>query len=365
VKVLIRIIHNLYILTLRLYPTGFRLEFEEEMATVFGAAMVEASEQGFPALLACAFRELRDGISRVLGENWDEVQNRFRGYATQMSRGNPLSIGTFKENRTMSESVRFGEYFEKDRRLAYVAALPPLLFGLGVAADSLIRGGPWNTIPTWRLYLSVGVGLFPMLIIAVVGLYALAKRMPDWGLTWIGSGFMGFVLLVKTASEELADVERFIVSQWVDVILMVVILLAGFVILAYAAVKGWRRAALFSIGMSGVFCLSLYLSVTSAPFYRHDLALISAPVGLFLSLLTYGYVVGSDQIRVLTFLGVALINLSPVLVTNQVWNDWLTSENKPSLSLPLLVLTTAILLSGPAMGLILKPLRRILSKPSA
>lgn len=265
----------------------------------------------------------------------------------------------------MSESVRFGKYFEKDRRLAYVAALPPLLFGLGVAADSLIRGGPWNTVPTWRLYLSITVGLFPMLIIAVVGLYALAKRMPDWGLTWIGSGFMGFVLLVKTASEELADVGRFIVSQSVDIILMVVILLAGFVILAYAAMKGWRRAALFSIGMSGVFCLSLYLSVTSAPFYRHDLALFAAPVGFLLSLLTFGYVVGSDRIRVLTFLGVALVNLSPVLVTNQVWRDWLLSEGRPSLSIPLLVLMMAILLCGPAMGLIVDPLRRIFGKPSA
>lgn len=264
----------------------------------------------------------------------------------------------------MTESDRFREAFREDRRLAFIAAMPPLLFGLGVAADSLIRGGPWDTVPTWRLLLGIGVGLFPMSIIAVVGLYALSKRKPTWGLTWIGSGYMGLLLLVKTASEELADVGRFMISQSADIVLVVLILAAGLVILGYASARGWRRAGLFSIGMSTVFCLSLYLSVTSAPFYRHDLALISAPIGLLLSLLTYGYLVGSDRTRAISLVGVAVINLSPVLVTNQVWGDWLLRENRPSMTIPLMVLLVVSLACGPVMGAILKPLTKIINRPS-
>jgi hypothetical protein len=203
-----------------------------------------------------------------------------------------------------------------------------------------------------------------MFIIAIGGLYALAKGMPDWGLTWVGSGLMGFVLLVKTASEELADVGRFLISPIADLILMWLILVAGFVILGYAAAKGWRRAALFSIGMASILNLSLFLSVTSAPFYRHDLALVAAPVGLILMLLTYGYILGPDRIRILTFLGLALLNLVPVFLANQVWGDWLSNGNKPTATIPLMVLVTLVLFSGPFMGIVLHPLIKRLDRPS-
>jgi hypothetical protein len=364
VKTLIRLLRTSFILSLRLYPRSFRHEFDEEMAAVFNATLEDASKGGAPGLLACALREIRDGPSRVLRERFEAINTSIQSLGNQFPEYLHLRRRP-GEKLIMSEDAPVSKNLGLDRRLVVLAVLPPLLFGLGVALDSLIRGGPWNTIPIWRLYLSVGVGLFPMLIIAAVGLYGLMKRMPDWSLTWIGAGYMGFVLLVKTASEELADVGRFMVSQTVDFILVLAILIAGAVILGFSAIKGWRRAALFSIGMSAVFCLSLYLSVTSAPFYRHDLALIAAPVGLVLSLLTYGFLAGPDRFRALVLLGVGLINLSPILVTNQVWNDWLLNDGRPSLSLPLLVLLTAVLVSGPAMGIILNPVRKFFDPPKS
>ena len=331
------------------------------MATVFDATLEDASRGGVVRLLVCTFREVLDGVFQGFREQLDELKIQVRTTSMHLPGINEMHNGS--EELIMSESHLTADQLIKDRRLSVLAALPPLLFGLGVALDSLIRGGPWNTIPRWQLYLSVGVGLIPMLVIAGVGIYALVKRMPAWGLTWIGAGYMGFVLLVKTASEELAEVGRFIVSPMVDIGMVLVILLAGFLMLVVAAVRGWRQAALFSIGMAAVFCLSLYLSVTSAPFYRHDLALLAAPVGTILSLLTYGYLVGSDRIRVLVLLGVAVINLSPVVVTSQVWSEWLSKDGRPSPSLPLLVLLTAVLVSGPAMGIILNPIRKIIQRP--
>jgi hypothetical protein len=363
-RTLIGLLRTLFILSLRLYPRSFRLEFEEEMAAVFNATLEDASRAGALTLLTCAFREVRDGSTRVLREQLEEIRSSIHSQEIQFPERLHLLTRT-EEKLIMLIDAPVTKNLGLDRRTAFFAVLPPLLFGLGVALDSLIRGGPWNTIPRWRLYLSVGVGLIPILIIAVVGLLALAKRMPDWSLTWIGAGYMGFVLLVKTASEELAEVGSFIVSQTIDVILVVAILLAGAVILGYSAIRGWRRAALFSIGMSAVFCLSLYLSVTSAPFYRHDLALIAAPVGLVLSLLIYGFLIGPDRFRVLVLLGVGLINLSPILVTNQVWTEWLSKDGRPSFSLPLLVLLTVVLVSGPAMGIIINPIRKLFDPPNA
>lgn len=363
-SIVINLLQALFVLSLRLYPKRFRLEFENEMAAVFACVLDDASQKGILALLNCTFRELRDGWSGVLGENLDEIQNLIQRLPFKNSVEFPPQAG-FVEKLIMSDDASSIENLGGDRREAVFAVLPPILFGLGVALDSLIRGGPWNTIPTWRLYLSIGVGLFPMLIIAVVGLYALAKRMPDWSLTWVGAGYMGFVLLIKTASEELADVGRFIISPTFDILLALFILLGGILILSFAAMRGWRRAALFSIGMAVVFCLSLFLSVTSAPFYRHDLAVFAAPVGLVLSLLTFAYIKGSDQIRILVLLGVAVIDLSPVLVTNQVWGEWLSNAGRPSLSLPLLALLTAVLASGPAMGFILGALRKYINRSKA
>lgn len=358
------IAEHLYTIILHLSPKPFRLEFADEMKTVFGEATEGAAECGWVALLACLVREIRDGSALVLQEGWVELHHRIHGGMRKQFDPDLSSQPVNQGSRTMTESDRFLQIFREDRRLASIAAMPPLLFGLGVAIDSLIRGGPWNTVPTWRLWLSVGAGLFPMLIIAVVGLYAVSRRMPIWGLTWIGSGYMGLLLLVKTASEELADVGRYIVSQSADIVLVVIVLVAGLVLLGYASARGWRQAGLFSIGMSTVFCLSLYLSVTSAPFYRHDLALISAPIGLLLALLTYGYLIGSDRIRALSFISVAVINLSPVLITNHVWRDWLQRENRPSMAIPLMVLLVVSLASGPVMGALLNPLTKIINRAS-
>lgn len=363
-KGFLRVLRFLYTLMLHLYPKGFRLQFADEMAAVFGASIDDASKRSLSALLACVFRELRDGSALVLQEGWGDFQDRMHvSMRLHFDRGqNSQAIDQGSMN--MTESDRLWKSFGGDRRLAAAAAMPPLLFGMGVAVDSLIRGGPWNTVPTWRLFLGIGVGLFPMLIIALVGLYALSKRMPVWGLTWIGSGFMGLLLLVKTASEELADIDRYIISQSADIVLVVLILAAGFIILSYASANGWRRAGLFSIGMSTVFCLSLYLSITSAPFYRHDLALISAPVGLLLASLTYGYVIGSERTRILSFLGIAVLNLSPVLITNQVWSDWLQREHRQPVVLPLMVLLILTLVSGPVMGVILSPITKMINRAS-
>jgi hypothetical protein len=258
----------------------------------------------------------------------------------------------------MSDESHPGNPLSNEKRLATMAALPLLLISLGIAGASLVSGGPFYTISITRFMVSLAILLVPVAAIAIIGLYALYRRMPDWGLTWVGAGYMGFLLLIKTASEELADFGRFITTQTGDVILVSLVLLAGLVLVSVAALRGWQRAGLLSIGLAGMLGLSLFLSVTSAPFYRHDIALMAAPVGLLFAALTYLYIrhPGHSRIIVIAFIGLA--NLGMTYAINSVWQSWVPMQNKPSPLWPLMILLTAALLSGPMLGIFIQPIRR-------
>ena len=45
--------------------------------------------------------------------------------------------------------------------------------------------------PPWRLIAGVAVGLAPAAVIAIGGLIALVRRLPDWGYAWVGALLAG------------------------------------------------------------------------------------------------------------------------------------------------------------------------------
>jgi hypothetical protein len=355
-----RILDNTFEILIHLYPRAFRAEFQDEICAVFSESIEESANQGFLPLCRVCLRECLDLPGAILLQHWRQwlqwIETKFlSGEFEDLEHRN---YGQFRRNR-MSGKAPLDNLLLGNKRLTILAALPLLLMSLGIAGASLVSGGPFYTISIIRFMVSFAILLVPVVAIAIVGLYALYKRMPDWGLTWVGAGYMGLLLLIKTASEELADFDRFITTQTGDIILVILVLLAGLVLVSAAAMRGWQRAGLFSIGLAGMLGLSLFLSVTSAPFYRHDIAVLAAPTGLLLAALTYLYIRRPGLTRILVITFIALANLGMTYAINSVWQTWRSMQSKPSPVLPLMILLTAALLSGPMLGLLIKPIRRV------
>jgi hypothetical protein len=352
-----------YTVFVRRYPMNFRLEFEDEMCDVFDRAISEAKIFGLRRMVWVFLREIKDFPSLILFEHWHSIQQ---------TSWDPI-IGSFS-SRQPSEFLRqyrsslmseFGDNEPLDfvsKRGRVLAALPVLLFGLGIAITSLTRGGPWHSVPMWRLILSIALGLLPMIAIAIGGLIAFLRKLPDWGLTWVGSAFMGLLILVKTVAEELAEVGQRIISEPVEIGIVIVMFLIGMALLVIVGMRGWQHGGLLSIGFSVTFSLTFLWAVTAAPFYRHDLAIWAGPFSLLLATLTYLYTQSNNSIRLILLFGVGLLNVAGLLTANTIWTDWFQSRGEAHSPLPFVIFMILFLICGPIMGFIARPIQQSLHR---
>jgi hypothetical protein len=361
-SLLLNLYSRLYARLLYLFPPRFRNVFGEEMYAVFNLAAADAAARGWREMSAFMGRESSGFLRALITEHWHALQvllvSTMAPYFQQMQPSLMGAVG----RQLMAEGSDAGNFNLRDQRSKAIAALPLLLFGIGLALPVLLRGGPWYTLPAWRLVLSIVIGLIPLAVVGIGGLYGLYKRIPDWSYTWVGTAGMGFVLMIKIIGEELADQGRFIISQRGDDVLAISILLVGFVFLASVSVKGWQRAGLIGIGMAGAFGLSLCTLVASPPFNRYDLALLSAPLGLLLAGMVWDYSQASDSARLGIILSTGVINVGIVLMASSVWYQWLAETGKASPVFPLMFFTTVALLTAPLLGLITPPIRRALHR---
>jgi hypothetical protein len=246
---------------------------------------------------------------------------------------------------------------ELDRPWSLVAALPPLLLGLGILLNALIVGKPWYTVSPWRLYLGIALELLAALVIAVGGVIALWRRLPDWGYTWLGAALMLLAGGVKMLAEERAETGQFLISPIGDIAVTVLVFLAGLAALAAAAWRGWAQAGMVSIGLATTLALSLCATATNAPFYRYDLALLAGPLGLLTAALTYLYARRPGLVRLAAIAGIGLASIGTSWAVSRAWTGWLLSRGQPSPLLPFLILLVGSLLTGPCLGLLTQPLR--------
>jgi hypothetical protein len=348
---------RLYAALLRCYPREIRDRFGAEMRDVFRQALSDARQRGSLPLLRRAVREYGEGSLWVLVEHWFAIRPRLIRSAFDARRtsgpANPI-FGERSDNLKKSADAFMG-----DSREALWAAAPLFLFGLGISLNSLVRGGPWYTIPLWRLLLSIGIGLGPMLFIGFVALLAIIRRVPDESWLWVGAGYTGFLLLVKTFSEERADVGQAMLTPTMDVVVVLLILLFGAGLVLWAASRGFRQAGMLGIGLSGTLALSFFLAVTVAPFYRHDLAVAAAPVGAIFSGLAYAFQRGSTAQRAGVLAATLAINFCAIAMAQYAWSDWLAEQGRGAPLLPLLVLSGALLLSSPLLQLLKRPFENL------
>ena len=346
----------LYRCTLRCYPRSIREEFGEEMQAVFWEAGVNASRSKPWGMLGVFLRELLDWPFALLNAYMDTLKVRYvwlfrRNRAWSISRG-------YSEERRWDMTSQ-DELSSMSKRQAISMAIPPLLLGLGIMFSSMIRTDVWYRLPAWQLYLSVAVVFLPGIIVGIVGLLALFKRIPDWGLTWVGSAFMGFTLSTQVVVKELTEEGWLSLKPLTETALGLSFFFVGFLLLILAAIRGWPRAGLFTIAVACTMGLSLFQSLTAAPFNRDDIALLAGPLGLIFGVLIYVYIRHPGILRILLLVGIGLINGCVAFIATNAWRSWFENRGTASPLIPLLVILTGLLFSGPVSGVILRPIKRL------
>jgi len=260
-------------------------------------------------------------------------------------------------------STRSGSTWSADgRRQTLVAAMPPFLFGMGIAVVGgtlLALGGPPHEVDLSGLsgagfIAGMVVGLLPVVVLFVGGVLATARRLPAWGYTWVGAALTGVFLVLVLVGDE----REFLISPAADFVVVVLVLLTGLVAVGAAALRGWREAGLVSMGYSATLGLSLCFWVVASPFERYDLALLGAPLGLLVAALITVYINGSDAARVAALLGVGVVDAGLTWMAQQVWQPWFNIHGGPSPIAALLAILIGLLMVGPVLSLLGRPLRR-------
>ena len=253
------------------------------------------------------------------------------------------------------------------RRDALLAALPPVLLGLSIAISLLLRaplsqlviGGPTRIhytpgIITGTMAVAIGAMALAALILVIGGVVAVARRLPLWGYTWIGTTVMVIAVALTVAADDLP----YLVSPLIDMlIMMALMLLLG---TALGAV-GWRGPLLGGLaGLSTTMILGLVVVswASNPPFNRLDVGLLAGPLGLLYGGLLYGFVTGSPVRRA------ALLAIGGILCLGTLWGveyivfwQWRVSHGQTGQPLILLAVGLAILAFGPVVGLAAQKLR--------
>jgi hypothetical protein len=237
------------------------------------------------------------------------------------------------------------------QRNMILAIFPPLFFGLFGAAAILVQSLV-STIILWSIC---------SLIIIAGGLYAAIKRLPMWGYTWAASGLMIIALVLKVAAEELDESGRFIISQVGDIGLMALIILAGLVLLIIASMKGWRSAGLVSMAFTSIFGIYTLFSLFNAPFFQLDRALLAIPASLLFALIIYIYLRmhGSGGVALLALTWGITVGI--LFLAHSTWKNWFSVQGRDTPLIPLIVLCTGFIISGPIIAIIRKPVKKMFS----
>lgn len=342
---------------LSFYPVNVRSQFGDEMVEVF-AEMCDAAERtGKWGSLKFFLREVVHWPMAVIRSYLDVLRMGKRASL----HGRPSSLIAVSHSVAVGrggEMDKLSEYSKQDGRPVIIVVLPLILLGMGIMFSALVRTDVWYRLPAWQLYLSMAVLFAPGLAVGLIGLLALFKRIPLWGITWVGCAFMGVVLTVQVFVEEMIDEGLWTMPPAVETVLALTILLVGLGLLLFMALRSLEMAGLFTAAVAGTMSLSLLQGVTAAPFNRDDLALLAGPLSLLLALLVSVYIRRPGLARWSAVGAIGLVNTATVVVTTGALRPWLESRGASTPIVPLLVILTGLLLSGPLSALLLTPLRR-------
>ena len=310
-------------------------------------------------------RRRRDMVAGISGHLEDKARwLMLRGLAEEASMekaveafGDPAEVG--RELKQVHGGAT--------RRDALLAALPPVLLGLGIGVSLLLRvplsqlviGGPTRVhytpgVITGGMMVTIGVIVLTALILVIGGVVAVARRLPHWGHTWIGTTVMVIVFALVVAADDLP----YLVSPVIDMLIMVTLML---LLGAALGAVGWRGPLLGGLaGLSTTMILSLVVVswASNPPINRLDVGLLVGPLGLVYAGLIYSFVMGPPAWRAALLAAGGLLCLATIWgVEYGVFWQWRVSHGQAGQPLILPVVGLAILAFGPAVGLVAQRLQ--------
>ncbi|MCP4426460.1 MAG: hypothetical protein GY803_18355 [Chloroflexi bacterium] len=173
-----RILGWLYAQGLKLYPSGFRDEFGDEMTAVFIEALSDAKQRGWLSLLIWCGREFASLFAGLIREQWLSLR-REEAVMKAIEPINPPHNADIAETETP---------------LAIVAGIIPfILFGLMF----VLQGVNYHRPLSWMTRHDDLI----VLVILLIGLgIGWARRFPRWSYAYLGVAVIYSILLADTAT---------------------------------------------------------------------------------------------------------------------------------------------------------------------
>jgi hypothetical protein len=253
------------------------------------------------------------------------------------------------------------------RRDAWLAALPPVLLGLGITTSLLFRvplsrvviGGPTRVhyssgIITGGMAIGIGAMALAALTLVIGGVVAVAQRLPLWGHTWVGTAVMVIVVALTVVSDDLP----YLVSPVIDLLIVLALMLLLGAALGAVAWRGPLLGGLAGLGTIMILSLVVVSWASNPPFNRLDVGLLAGPLGLIYGGLIYGFVTGPHARRTaLLAIGGLLCLATMGGVEYGLFWQWRVSHGQTGQPLILLAVGMALLAFGPVVGLVARRLR--------
>lgn len=333
------------------YPRSFRAKFADQINADLYDLFKDAELMGWSGRIRWMLIEIRGTFFEVTRQHAVQIAIGLKKWTKEWLGW----LGKTREDPMSEDNT--GNWGIKDRKMALLASLPPLLIGLSFSVTWLIIGGKWYEASFLQLRFGLAAGLLLAGVVALGGLYALFRRFLVWGFTWLGADLVGFLLLLSG----LADDRPFLISREVDYAILGLAMVFAAVVLIAAVLRAWQAAGLMSIGMSTTMALSNVHLMAIPPYNRADLAVLGVVFGMIFFLLTFFYVRTSKKLQIAILCAIGLINLGIVWLANYIWSGYEGSGShlgRVSPFIPFAIFVVLMLLSGPLAGLFSKPIRK-------
>lgn len=234
-----RIVRWLYARSLYLYPAGFRVNFGDEMQTVFAQAIAEHTRDGNGKTLTFCLREIRDLPGSLLRQHWLAI-NKEKPPMTAISETNGLLPS--KPATTERQPGTWGA--------AFLAGLPHLLMGWLIGAGKLGIFDIYQVSQTGNAIIGIGLALL------VMGMLIFAWRCgwPLWSASWYLYGTWVTLVIIGLGIENL-DLENSWIYTYALFLGWILLCIVGyFIILSKSKLHGLLSVA-FLFPLLGVMFL--------------------------------------------------------------------------------------------------------------